>query len=225
MAKPVMLMDSGASVHVNEEYLHQFAVMGSAYMRSIYGIESPRVALVNNGVEETKGCELQLAAYPKLKASKLINFVGNVEGNGMALGDCDVALTDGFVGNILLKNIEGIGKLMFGELKAMFKSGIGGALSYLLLKKQVKSFKKRFDSAEYGGAPLLGISKTVIKAHGSSNAKAFRNSIRQAIECERTGVVSIIECEAAKLSELKKQERAKQRAETSDNAENNDQKK
>lgn len=210
MTKPFILMDSGASVKVNEDYIHQFAIMGSAYMRSIYGVESPRVALVNNGAEDTKGGELQLAAYPKLKDSKYINFIGNVEGNQLAFGGCDVALTDGFVGNVVLKSIEGMGKLMSAELKAMFKSGLGGAIAYLLLKKQLKNFKKKFDSAEHGGAPILGLSKTVIKAHGSSNAKAFRNGIRQAIACEREGVVEIIAEEAAKLSADRKRERAEQ---------------
>lgn len=219
LTKPFILMDSGASVKVNEDYIHQFAIMGSAYMRSIYGIENPRVGLVNNGAEDTKGGELQLAAYPKLKESEFINFVGNVEGNQLALSGCDVALTDGFVGNVVLKTVEGMGKLMSAELKAMFKSGLGGMIAYLLLKKQLKNFKNKFDSSEHGGAPILGISKTVIKAHGSSNAKAFRNAIRQTIACERAGVVSIIEQEAQKLSEKKKLERAKaMEAESSDNA-------
>lgn len=204
LTKPFILMDSGASVKVNEDYIHQFAIMGSAYMRAIYGIEDPRVALVNNGAEETKGGDLQLASYAKLKESKFINFTGNVEGNQLAFAGCDVALTDGFVGNVVLKSIEGMGKLMSGELKNLFKSGLGGAIAYLLLKKQLKDFKTKFDSTEHGGAPILGISKTVIKAHGSSNAKAFRNAIRQAIACERAGVVNIIAEEAQRLSEEKK---------------------
>lgn len=204
LTKPFILMDSGASIKVNEDYIHQFAIMGSAYMRAIYGIENPRVALVNNGAEETKGGELQLASYAKLKESKFINFTGNVEGNQLAFAGCDVALTDGFVGNVVLKSMEGMGKLMSGELKNLFKSGFGGAIAYLLLKKQLKDFKTKFDSTEHGGAPILGISKTVIKAHGSSNAKAFRNAIRQAIACEREGVVSIIANEAQRLSEEKK---------------------
>ena len=208
LSRPFILMDSGASVKVNEDYIHQFAIMGSAYMRAIYGIENPRVGLVNNGAEETKGGELQLASYAKLKSSTLINFIGNVEGNQLAFSGCDVALTDGFVGNVVLKSIEGMGKLMSAELKAMFKSGLGGAIAYLLLKKQLKNFKTKFDSAEHGGAPILGISKTVIKAHGSSRAKAFRNAIRQAIACEREGVVEIIAREAQILSEQKKLEKA-----------------
>ncbi len=204
LAKPLLLMDSGASVKVNEDYIHMFAVMGSAYMKAIYGVDSPRVALVNNGSEESKGGELQLAAYPKLKTSKYINFIGNVEGNQLPIGYCDVAVCDGFVGNIVLKTIEGMGKLMSGELKGLFKSGFGGALAYLLLKSRLRDFKKKFDSTEHGGAPILGITKTVIKAHGSSNAKAYKNAIRQAIQCERAGVVDIIAKEAAAYSAEKK---------------------
>ncbi len=204
LTKPMMLMDSGASVKVNEDYIHMFAVMGSAYMKAIYGVESPRVALVNNGAEEHKGGELQLAAYPKLKESRYVNFIGNVEGNQLPFGYCDVAVCDGFVGNIVLKTAEGMGKLMSAELKGLFKSGLGGMIAYLLLKGKLKNFKKKFDSTEHGGAPILGITKTVIKAHGSSNAKAFKNAIRQAIACERAGVVEIIAAEAAKIkSEVK----------------------
>lgn len=201
---PVLLMDSGASVKINEDYMHQFAIMGSAYMKAIYNVESPKVAMVNNGSEETKGGELQLAAYPKLAGSKFINFVGNVEGNQIPFGFCDVAVCDGFVGNIVLKSIEGMGKVISAELKSMFKSGPLGAIAYLLIKSKLAAFKKKFDSTEHGGAPILGLAKTVIKAHGSSNAKAFSNAIRQAISCERAGVVNIIAEEAKRLSEEKK---------------------
>ncbi len=201
LTKPFILLDSGASVKPNEDYMHGFAIMGSAYMRAFYGVESPRVALVNNGSEEHKGTELQQATYVKLKESSLVNFVGNVEGNKLPFDTCDVAVADGFTGNILLKTIEGMGKLMSGELKAMFKSGLGGILAYLLMKKKLGAFKKRFDAKEHGGAPILGISKTVIKAHGSSDAKAFSNAIRQAVQCFNTGVVDIIAAEAAKLEE------------------------
>ncbi len=213
---PFMLMDSGASVKVNEDYLHQFAIMGTAYMKAIYGIENPRVAMINNGSEETKGGELQLAAYPKLKASRHINFIGNVEGNQLPFSACDVAVSDGFVGNIVLKTIEGMGKMMSAELRSLFKSGLGGIISYLLMKNALKNFKKKFDSREHGGAPILGISKTVIKSHGSSDAKAFASAIRQAINCERSGVVRVITEEAAKLSEEKKKMKETEAAEKSD---------
>lgn len=204
LTKPFILMDSGASVKVNEDYIHQFAIMGSAYMKAIYGIESPRVALVNNGAEESKGGELQLAAYPRLVSSEYVNFIGNVEGNQLPFGYCDVALADGFVGNIVLKTIEGMGKMMSAELKSMFKGGLNGILAYLLMKSSLKKFKKKFDSKEHGGAPILGLTKTVIKAHGSSDAKAFSNAIRQAVNCEKMGVVGIIRDEAQRLSNEKK---------------------
>ncbi len=208
LAKPLMLMDSGASIKVTEDYMHMFAIMGSAYMKAIYGIESPKVALVNNGAEEHKGTELQLAAYPVLSESRFINFIGNVEGNQIPAGYCDVAVCDGFVGNIVLKTAEGMGKLMSGELKGVFKSGLSGALAYLLVKKQLAAFKKKFDAKEHGGAPILGLSKTVIKAHGSSDAKAFMNAIRQAINCERAGVTEIIAKTAAEYSAEKKKKKA-----------------
>lgn len=204
LSKPFLLIDSGANVKVNDEYLHQFAIMGSAYMRAIYKVESPEVALINNGSEKTKGTELQLAAYERLSNSKFINFVGNVEGNQLSFGACDVAVCDGFTGNIVLKSIEGMGKLMSAELKQLFKKNPIRMLGALLVKKGLDDFKKKFDAKEHGGAPILGISKTVIKAHGSSDAKAFSNAIRQAVNCLKTGVVDIIAEEAAKLAEEKK---------------------
>ena len=153
-------------------------------MKAIYGIEAPTLAMINNGAEEHKGGELQLAAYPKLMESKFINFIGNVEGNQLPFGYCDVAICDGFVGNIVLKTSEGMGKMMSGELKGLFKSGLGGAIAYLLLKGKLKNFKKKFDSTEHGGAPILGITKTVIKAHGSSNAKVSAEKKKAAAEAE-----------------------------------------
>ena len=204
LSSPMMLMDSGASVKVNDEYLHQFAIMGSAYMSAIYGIESPSVAILNNGSEESKGGELQIAAYARLKNDQSINFVGNVEGNKLPFDACDVAVCDGFVGNIVLKSIEGMGKLFSRELKSMFKKNPLRVLSYLLVKRGLDDFKKKFDAKEHGGAPILGISKVVIKAHGSSDAKAFSNAIRQAISCVNSGVVDIISKDAARLAEEKK---------------------
>lgn len=200
LTNPVMLIDSGASVKPNEDYMVGFAVMGNAYMKALYGVETPRVALVNNGTEEHKGTELQQAAYEKLSKSTLVNFIGNIEGNRLPLGGCDVAVTDGFTGNVVLKTIEGMGKLLSGEIKAMFGSGLGGALAYLLMRKKLKNFKKKFDAKEHGGAPILGLSKTVIKAHGSSDARAFSNAIRQAVNCVNSGVVDIIAEEAKKMA-------------------------
>ena len=175
-----MLIDIGANAECRPEMLLQFGVMGSAYMKHIMGVENPRVGLVNIGAEETKGLELQIQAYHLMKNNPAINFVGNVEGRDLPLGACDVAVTDGFTGNIILKHTEGMGKFLSGELKSMFLAGFSSKIGALLLKKSIAAFRKKMDYTEYGGTPLMGISKPVIKAHGSSNAKAFKNAIRQA---------------------------------------------
>lgn len=190
--KPLLLIDSGANVIVNAESMEQFAIMGSTYMKKVFGIENPRVGLLNNGTEACKGTPLQIECYKHLSELDEINFVGNIEGNAIPFGKCDVLVTDGFTGNILLKSIEGMGKLVFAELKKIFGAGIFTKLAYLLVKKQLKAFKKSFDSSEYGGAELLGISKPVIKAHGSSNAKAFKNAIRQAINVSADNTIDEI---------------------------------
>lgn len=180
LANPVLLMDSGANLEVTPTDLEQFAFMGAKYMEKIFGISTPRVGLLNNGTEPTKGYELQREAFKQLSYSE-VNFVGNVEGKEVPQNVCDVVVTDGFTGNILLKTIEGMGKFMSMTLTDMFKSGPSSALAYLLLKKQVGGIKRRMNASEYGGAPFLGISKPVIKAHGSSDALAIKNAIRQAI--------------------------------------------
>lgn len=176
---PVLLMDCGANAECRPEMLMQFAVMGSTYMNKIIGVDNPRVGLANIGAEPTKGRESDVEAYGVLSNAP-INFIGNVEGRDIPLGEADVVVTDGFTGNLILKTIEGMGKFFSVTLKSMFKSGILSAIGYLCLKKQVNGFRKKMDYTEYGGVPLLGIAKPVIKAHGSSNAKAFYNAIRQA---------------------------------------------
>ncbi len=178
---PVLLLDCGANVVVTDEYLEQFAVMGSAYMQKMYHIESPRVGLLNNGTEECKGTPIQVEAYKRLAACDKINFVGNVEGSGLTGDKCDVLVTDGFTGNVLLKAVEGMGKFVMQSMKNIFYANNLTKVSALMVKKQLTEFKHNLDATEHGGAPLLGISKPVIKAHGSSNAKAFKNAIRQAI--------------------------------------------
>ena len=207
MTPPVLLLDSGANINVTPEYLLQFAMIGSEYMKKMYSVESPRVGLLNNGSEETKGTELQLGAYKLLSECDKINFVGNVEGNKIPQNACDVLVTDGFTGNILLKNIEGMGKLMMSTLKGLFTSNLGTKMAYLLTKKQLGAVKKNFDSSEHGGAPLLGISKPVIKAHGSSNAKAFKNAIRQAAAYARSGMIDELTAKSSELFAKKKAEK------------------
>ena len=204
MDPPVLLLDSGANINVTPEYLVQFGIIGSEYMKKMYGVESPRVGLLNNGEERTKGTELQTATYKLLEECESINFIGNVEGNGISKNKCDVLVTDGFTGNILLKSIEGMGKLMMSLLKDIFGANLGTKIGYLLVKKKLGAVKKALDSSEHGGAPLLGISKPVIKAHGSSNAKAFKNAIRQAAAYAESGMIEQITENREKLFAKKK---------------------
>lgn len=199
---PCMLLDIGANSECRPEMLVQFAVMGSAYMNKLMNVPSPRVALINIGAEPTKGRELERSAYCQLEKAP-INFIGNIEGRHIPLGGADVAVSDGFCGNLVLKTIEGMGKLISFNIKDMFKTGVGSKIGALLLMKKLNAFKTKMDYTEYGGAPLLGISKPVIKAHGSSNAKAFYNAIRQAviyIETNVTGEI-ISALDEMKLSE------------------------
>lgn len=189
MSPPVLLLDSGANIQVTPAYLEQFAIMGSIYMHKIHGLSAPRIGLLNNGAEETKGTELQLEAYKLLADSPVLNFVGNVEANMVPKDACDVLVTDGFTGNILLKSIEGMGKLMLRTMKDIFYSDTLAKISGLLIKRKINDVKAVFDPNEHGGAPILGISKPVIKAHGSSNAKAVKNAIRQAIAYADSGVI------------------------------------
>lgn len=185
-SNPVLLLDSGANIDVNDDSLEQFAIMGSVYMNYCFGIGNPRVGLLNIGTEPCKGRELQIDAFKKLSASDKINFVGNIESNILPFGVCDVLVTDGFTGNILLKSIEGMGKLMADELKNIFYESNLTKLSGLLVKTGITRLKQRYDVTEYGGAPILGIQRPVIKAHGSSNAKAFKSAIKQAVTVVKT---------------------------------------
>ena len=156
---PVLLLDAGANISVNEENLLQFAMMGSAYMKQVHGVENPRVGLLNNGTETHKGTPLQQTAYVRLSESPLIHFVGNVEASTLPFDVCDVLVTDGFTGNILLKGVEGCGKLLMGRLKEILTSTPATKLAALSMKKQLTQMKQDFDPSERGGAPILGISK------------------------------------------------------------------
>ena len=187
LANPVLLMDSGANLTVSSDNICQFAFMGAKYMEKIYGIDRPRVGQLNNGTEYNKGNALQIESYQLISDSGL-NFVGNVEGKEVVGGACDVLVCDGFTGNIFLKTVEGMGKFMLGTLKEVLTTNIVTKVSTLTMKEKIKEMKHRFDSSEHGGAPLLGISKPVIKAHGSSDAKAIKNAVRQAIHFVETGI-------------------------------------
>jgi glycerol-3-phosphate acyltransferase PlsX len=215
----------GANVTVTDENLEQFGVIGSAYMSKMFGIDRPRVGLLNNGAEDCKGTELQRSAYQRLKNNADINFVGNIEGNVLPFNSCDVIVADGFTGNILLKTMEGLGKLLLGSLKDVIYGSTVTKLAALTMKKQLGGMKKQFDATEYGGAPILGISKPVIKAHGSSNAKAFKNAIRQAITYAESGAIYDIAAGARAYAERKKAEQEAQKRAAEEAAASEDSKK
>ena len=189
---PVMATDLGANVECKPEYLVQFAMLASEYMKNMFGIESPRVGLLNNGTEEHKGTPLQQEAYKLLKETEGVNFAGNVEGREIAFGGIDVIVTDGYSGNIMLKTYEGVGKMISANVKGMFKKNLLTKIGALFVYGELGAFKKKLDYKEYGGAPLLGISKPVIKAHGSSDARSFKNAIRQAVEFDKSGMIDVI---------------------------------
>ena len=182
-----LLMDCGANVECRPEILTQFGIMGSLYMKKVMKTANPKVGLINIGAEETKGGELQIAALAQMKEAP-INFTGNVEARELPKGAVDVAVADGFTGNIVLKLTEGMGSLMSAKLKEIFGGAVGKLAGALVLKK-IKALKKSMDYTEYGGAPLLGINQPVIKAHGSSNPKAFKNAIRQARDFAQSGMI------------------------------------
>ncbi|MCM1578554.1 MAG: phosphate acyltransferase PlsX [Ruminococcus sp.] len=178
----LILMDGGANVDCRPEMLMQFGIMGSCYMEKVMGVKSPAVGLLNVGAEDTKGRDLDKEAYSLLKNAP-VNFYGNLEARDMPSGVCQVAVSDGFTGNIALKLYEGMGSFFAGELKGMLTDGAAGKIAALLIMKKVKAFKKKLDYKEVGGAVLMGIAKPVIKAHGSSDGRAFFNAVRQAKAC------------------------------------------
>ena len=178
---PVLLLDSGANLDVTPAHLEQFAFIGSLYMKQMFGIESPRVGLLNNGTEETKGNQLQIDTYQLLKSMDGINFVGNVEAKAIPFGVCDVVVTDGFTGNLFLKTVEGMAKYMSHNLKEIFETNLLTKFSGLLIRDRFASFKEAFSATKHGGSPILGLRAPVIKAHGSSNARAIKSAVGQAI--------------------------------------------
>ncbi len=186
-----MLIDSGANSECRPEMLRQFGIMGSVYMKNVMTVHNPRVGLVNIGVEPTKGTELYQEAYKLLKGSN-INFIGNVEAREIPLDGADVIVSDGFTGNIILKFYEGMAKVLFGKFKEVLMKNTKTKIAAMMIKPELKELKKGSDYKEYGGAPLIGISKPVFKAHGSSDAKTFKNAIRLAGEYVKRNVVGII---------------------------------
>lgn len=202
LAKPTLLLDSGANIELSPEEMVQFGHMGSAYMKGVMGLEEPCVALVNNGAEETKGTALYVEAHRLLKEEKDLHFIGNIEGRDIPLGGADVILCDGFVGNVILKLSEGFGKFIAKELKRMLGKSIRGKIAALLIWSDLKKFKKRLSYEKHGGAPILGTKSPVIKAHGSSKARAIRSAVRQARKCYDTNVCGMMQ----KLTEKNEEE-------------------
>ena len=173
------------------EYLKQFAVMGSIYMNKILGIDSPRVGIANIGTEETKGTELQKETYALLKETDL-NFIGNTEVRDIPFGAADVIVSDGFTGNVILKMYEGTAKFFSGSIKSILKRSPVSLFGALFVKSGFEDLKKKMDYKEFGGAPLMGLAKPVIKAHGSSDARAFKNAVRQAVSFAEMKVAETI---------------------------------
>ena len=190
-----VLVDCGATAEGTPEFLLQFAFMGSYYAERVLGRPEPKVGLLNIGTEPSKGTDLQREAYKLLQKAKeegRINFVGNVEAREAVEGAVDVIVADGYSGNIFLKAIEGAGLFLTRELKKMFLSSLKTKLAAFLMKDGMRESKKLLDSNEVGGTALVGISKPVIKAHGSSNGYAIKNAIRQAVEFSRSGIIEDI---------------------------------
>ena len=191
-----ILCDCGANAECTPEYLLQFAYLGSYYAKRVMGVESPRVALLNIGAEEEKGDDLRHQAYALLKEAGdagRIRFIGNIEANDAMLGGADVIVADGFTGNIMLKSVEGVGKFLLKELKKMFLSSAKTKLAAGLVKGGLADMKKLLDPSEIGGTAFLGISKPVIKAHGSSDARAICNAILRAKEYAESGFIDDIQ--------------------------------
>ena len=194
--KGLVLVDCGANAECTVEYLLQFAYLGSFYARKALRLERPRVGLLNIGTEEGKGDQLRQEAYKVLKEAGEagnLNFIGNIEAKEAIKGGCDVVVADGFSGNVMLKTIEGTGSFMGRELKAMFMKDVKTKAAALLVKSGLRAFKERLDPDTIGGTPFLGLQKPVIKAHGSSRARAVENAVYQAAAAVEAGLAAEIE--------------------------------
>ncbi len=197
----MMLIDCGANADCKPSYLQQFAVMGSAYMKGVLGMESPRVALLSNGAEAEKGNELTKAAYPLLAAAP-VNFVGNCEARDILSGGHDVLVCDGFSGNVVLKYTEGLSGTILAMLKDELMADTRAKLGAALAKPAFRRMKKKMDYTEQGGAPLLGVNGGVIKAHGSSDAKAFCSAVMQARRFTQADVNGAVRAAIAALPDV-----------------------
>ena len=191
-----ILCDCGANAECTPEYLMQFAYLGNYYAKRVLGVEKPRVALLNIGAEEEKGDALRHETYALLQEAAeagRIHFTGNIEASDVMMGGADVVVADGFTGNVMLKSLEGTGKFLLKELKKMFLSSTKTKLAAAMVKSDMADMKKLLDPSEIGGTPFLGISRPVIKAHGSSDARAICNAVLRAKEYAESGFIADIE--------------------------------
>lgn len=198
-----VILDCGANAECTPEFLLQFGLIGSLYAKKYLGVNNPKIGLLNIGTEDTKGTPLQKEAYALLKDAGdrgILNFVGNVEARDVPLGAVDVVVCDGFAGNVLLKSIEGTAMFMGSLVKKIFKKNLFTGLGYLFCKSGVNDLKKMLDYREIGGTPFLGIKKPVIKAHGSSDALAFRNAVKQAMDAAKSDISEELEKGLAQLA-------------------------
>ena len=205
--KKTLLIDCGANAECTPEFLLQFAFLGSAYAKKVQGKENPKVGLLNIGTEDTKGTALQKEVYGLLQKAHdqgLIHFAGNVEAREVMFDAVDVVVTDGFSGNILLKSIEGTASYMAKFMKSMFKKNLLTKVAALICKDGITAFKKRMDYREVGGTMLLGITKPVVKAHGSSDARAIRSAVKQAMEAVRGDLTPELQASMQQLAQLTK---------------------
>jgi len=186
-----MLIDAGLNTNCKPINYLQFGIIGSIYMREIFKINNPRVGLINNGAEESKGTDVIKQAY-QLLSNANINFIGNVEGRQIPLGEVDVAVCDGFVGNVVLKFLEGVGSYIISGIRKIYSKTLFSKFSALIVKEELKKFFKQMDYEEYGGTPILGVNGMVFKCHGSSKAKAIRNAVLKANEFAKSPVMEII---------------------------------
>ncbi len=188
-----IMLDVGATLHCTVNQLVSFAIMGIHYAQEILNISNPRVGLLNIGEEETKGHDILVDTHQALKKTSLINFIGNVEGKDILRGVADVIVTEGYTGNIVLKSLEGMAELLVNLGKDIWDAGVMSKMGLAMLSPRLKKFKKQIDYSEYGGAPMLGFQKLVIKAHGRSKAKAIKNAVLLAEKSARQNLVKHIE--------------------------------
>lgn len=183
-----MIIDAGMNTQIKPINYLQFGIMGTEYMKNMFGIEKPRIGLVNVGTEESKGGNNLKQAYDILKQSN-INFVGNVEGRDLTDGKVDVVVCDGFTGNAMLKVMEGTGSFFMNYLKRMYSTSLASKLSFLMIKHELKKLKKQVDPEELGGTPILGVDGIIFKCHGNSKAKAIKNTILKACSSACANVI------------------------------------